>query len=168
MRYTLSVQCFAIGVSAPFLEILELGESKWVAFNEGEDTGACNATQIRAAFSHSPPREFRDHPVNPFGLGCAWVRRWKGRRLNHMGGAEGPGYRPEAAICTPQGEQPSEPSVALRETEGGILPADLHSHPCHLPLTMLFALLISCFICNINSAFLIFFLHIIIFCQILK
>lgn len=102
----------------PFLGILELcdvTEPKWVAFNEGEDTGACNATQIRAVQSFTPSRIPRPPRINPFGVGCAWVRLWEGRRLNYMGGAEGPGYRPGTAICTPQGEQPSELAFALHD-----------------------------------------------------
>lgn len=59
--YTLSVQCFA--ASAPFLpgipELCNVTESKWVAFNEGEDTGACNAPQIRAVQSFTPSRILR-------------------------------------------------------------------------------------------------------------
>lgn len=117
-RYTLSVQCFA--ASAPFLGYLNC--AMLPSRNGSRLTRAKTRARVTrrryAPFSHSPPREFRDHPVYPFGLGCAWVRRWKGRRLNHMGGAEGPGYRPGAAICTPQGEQPSELAFALRETRG--------------------------------------------------
>jgi len=65
------------------------------------------------------PRESRDHLVESIRSGVCVDRRWKGRRLNHMGGAEDPGYRPGAAICTPQGEQPSE-LIHPRGLIGGI------------------------------------------------
>lgn len=52
------------------------------------------------------PGEPRDYLIESIRSGMRVNRRWKGRRLNHMGGAEDPGYRPEVAIYTPQGEQP--------------------------------------------------------------
>lgn len=55
----------------PFLGIPELcsvTESKWVVFNEGEDTGACNATQIRAVQSFTPSRILRP-PRKPIRSG---------------------------------------------------------------------------------------------------
>lgn len=135
--YTLSVQCFA--ASAPFLGYLSFATLP--SRNGSRLTRAKTRARVTrrryAPFSHSPPREFCDYPVNPFGLGCAWVRRWKGRRLNHMGGAEGPGYRPEAAICTPQGEQPSELADRCPRSKGGILSTNLHSYLCHMPFTII-------------------------------
>lgn len=98
------------------------------------------------------PRKSRDQPElirSELRVG----QRWKGRCLNHMGGAEGPGYRPGPPSAL-WGEQPSASRRRGVHPRGPIqgrnsvrsLCAPLRSeHRDHLSTTRNFAVAINLF-----------------------